>query len=257
MVELRLLTRQIRRAAQIAGLLLGPALLTLLLLSPARAQETLVSIEIVADLQPVPSGEEIEARVLVENVEHLAGFSFTIEFDPKRIEPIEDDVELPPGEQDLGDLPVRALDVGAFLTESERSEGIICARSVARDTDGDGKREAVVVSCVTTGPPLCLDGAPGVSGSGLLARVFFKSKGGGSTDLTLTASTLVLDDIEDCDIDEGGAQQIPHRPVHATVELEGGDGTSATVIGIIVAVVVIAVIAGVGGFLWYRRRAPA
>jgi len=257
MVEQRLLTRQIRRAAQIAGLLFGSALLTLLLLSPARAQETLVRIEIDAPVQPVPSGEEFEARVLVENVEHMAGFSFTIEFDPDRIEPIEDDAELAPAEQLEGDLPVRVLDVGAFLTESERREGIICGRPVARDIDGDGKREALSVSCVTTGPPVCLDGAPGVSGSGLLARVVFKSKGGGSTELRLTDSTLALDDIADCDIDEGGAQQIPHRPEHATVELAGGGGTSAAVIGIIVAVVVIVVIAGVGGFLWYRRRVPA
>jgi hypothetical protein len=256
MVEQRLLTRQIRRAAQIAGLLLGSALITLLLLSPARAQETLVRIEIDAPIQPVPSGEEFEARVLVENVEHLAGFSFTIEFDPNRIEPIEDDVELAPAEQVEGDLPVRVLDVGAFLTESERSDGIICGRPVARDIDGDGKREVLAVSCVTTGPPVCLDGAPGVSGSGLLARVVFKSKGGGSTELRLAASTLALDDIADCDVDEGGAQQIPHRPEHATVELAGGDGISAAVVGIIVAIVVV-VIAGAGGFLWYRRRAPA
>lgn len=263
MVEQRTTIGAIRCVARISGLLLASAFLTFLLLSPTRAQETLVRIEIDSPIEPVPTGEEFEARVLVEDVDHLAGFSFTLEYDPERVEPVEEEAPAAPGELvsdeglDDDDIPVRVLDIGAFLIESERQEGIICGRPVAKDLNGDGKRESVVVSCVTTGPPLCLGGEPGMSGSGLLGRVVFKAKGGGATTLKFANTSLVLDDIEECNVEERGAEQIPHRAEDASVQLEGGDGTSGAVIGIIVGVgvVVVVIVGGLGGFLWYRRRA--
>ena len=204
-----------QRAGRLAALLLASAALALLL-SPARAQEALVRIQIDAPEEPVPAGEEFEAQVLVEDVEHLAGFGFTIEYDPKRVSPVSEEGEegtppATPGEGlGPGDRPVRILDVGAFLTESERREGLICGRPVASEGDEDGARGTVAVSCVTTGPPVCLGGLPGVSGSGLLARVVFEAKGGGSTTLKLTDTTLVFDDILGCDVENRSAESIGH-----------------------------------------------
>ena len=257
MEEQRSTPCMIRRAALLAGLLFGSALLSVLLFSPVRAQEALLRVEIDAPIQPVPKGEEFEARVLVEDVGHLAGFSFTLAYDPKRVEPVRDEGEIPLDEQVEGDeVPVRVLDVGSFLMESERGEGMICSRSVARDSDGDGKRDAVAVSCVTTGPPVCLDGVPGVSGSGLLARVVFRAKGGGDTTIRLASSTLALDDLPDCDLEGLGAAEIAHRTEEASVELAGG-GLSGAVIAIIAVVVAVVIIGGAGGFLFYRRRTAA
>lgn len=256
MEQQRTTTRGRRRGGQLVGLLLISALMALFLLSPVRAQETLVRIEIDAPVEPVPKGEEFGVLVQVEDVQHLAGFDFTIEYDPKRLQPLEQEapqegtpeatpvVEVIDGDR----VAVRGSGIGEFLTTSERREGLVCSDPFAEDNK-------ITVSCVTTGPPLCLEGLSGASGSGLLGRVLFKSKGGGSTTLELVKTTLVLDDVQPCDPAEFIVQEIPHRREGASVELIGGDGPPWLIIGPSIGVGVLLLLGGgLAGFRWYRRR---
>jgi len=217
--------------------------------TPEPTTNTILRIDIVTEKEPVPKGDEFEAQVKVENVEHLAAFDFTMSYEPKRLEPVEQEIT-ESGDAREGVIGARVLDVGQFLGTSARGEGMVCD-----DPKADLDNHAVTVSCVTTGPPVCFDGPAGASGSGLLGRVIFKSKGGGTTKLTLSSSTLVLDDVEPCDPDEGAPQSIPHSRIDATVELEKS-GPPWLLIGIIVALVVLG-LAGGGYLYWYRRRAAA
>jgi hypothetical protein len=79
--------RAVGRAGRPLGLLLFSALLAFFLLSQAQAQQTVVRLQI-EGVQPVESGDEFQAAVLVDNVEHLAGFDFTIGYDPERVKPV-------------------------------------------------------------------------------------------------------------------------------------------------------------------------
>lgn len=178
--------------------------------------------------EPLQNGVEFEVRVLVENVERLGGAGFTIRYDPDRL-----DFD-------------RIDDRGQFLATGERQD-ISCE-------EPETGEDTVTVDCITFGPPVCAGGLPGASGSGLLGRVFFTSKGGGATQLELTKTTLVLDDIEPCD-EEGATISIPHnRGDPITVDLVGGDEFPWLIVGIIIGVVAVLLIGGVGGFLWYRRQ---
>jgi len=274
-----------RRIAQLLGLVVLSLLPAFLLLSPVAAQRTpeivpgeggeatqetpviapqesldvsLIRLEVDAPEEPIPKGEEIEVTVLVEEVEHLAAFGFRIQYDPKRLEPVQRALpdEGTPGATPVGGLTagegtvVSARDVGAFLATSERQEGIICPDP---SVVAKGK---VLVSCVTVGLPLCMDGPPGASGSGVLGRVLFKSKGGGITTLELTDTSLASDDLEPCDLDPdiGQLPAIPHRVEGATIELAETGGIPWVIIAPVVGVVVVVIIAGgVGGFVWSRR----
>jgi hypothetical protein len=226
--------------------------------SPQEGEGPLIRLEVDAPEEPIPKGEEIEVAVLVEDVEHLASFAFAIRYDPKRLEPVERDLpengtpRATPveGLDDDGETVVSVRDTGAFLATSERADGLICFDPVVSD------REKVLVSCVTAGLPLCLDGLAGASGSGVLGRVLFESKGGGVATLELTDTMLVLDDVVPCDPDPdvGQAQEIAHRVEGAAIELASGDGIPWVIVGPVIAVVVVLVIGGgVGGFIWSRR----
>ncbi len=249
MRQQHIIARGTRGAGRLGGLLLVSTLLALALLSQAQAQETVVRIEIDAPEQPVPAGEEFEARVVVENVEHLAGFDFTIRYDPDRVRPAEEEPSQeapPPG----GFINVRVLDVGQFITANGQRQDMICD-----DPKADEAQSTVTVSCVTVGPPLCLGGESGASGSGVLGRAVFESRGGGNTTLELTKTTLVLDDVIDCDPEVFTTQQIQHRREDATVELRGGGGGAPWVaIGAGIGVGALLLIGGLAGFAAYRRR---
>jgi hypothetical protein len=268
--------RVMRRMGQLVGLVALSVLPALFLFSSVGAQETptmtpengveptaqaptdaaVLRLEVDAAEQPIPKGDEFEVTVLVDNVEHLAAFGLSIQYDPKRLEPVERELpeEATPlptslgSETDGGGTLVSARDVGAFLADSERGEGMICP-------DPSAKNGEVVLSCVTIGPPVCLDGLAGASGSGVLGRVLFKSKGGGTTTLGLANTSLALDDAEPCD--PAGLLQppvVPHQVEGATIELAETGGIPWMIVGPIIAVVVIVVIGGgVGGFLWSRR----
>lgn len=238
-----------RRAGQLVLLVGGAVLLALSTVFAVGAQETpgipeeilpktpepteevvsdtVVRIEIDAPADPVPEGEEFEAQVLVENVEHLAGFDFTIEYDPERV------------------TYERLDDLAAFLESGERET--LCGDPINRDN-------TVIGFCTTINAPVCLGGPPGPNGSGLLGRVVFKSKGGGDTTLKLTKTTLALDDLQPCD-PESPVQAIAHRREDASVNLVGGGGFPWLIVGPILGVAALLVGGGLAGFMWYRRRA--
>lgn len=191
----------VRRAGRPVGLLLFSALLAFFLLSQAQAQQTVVRIQI-EGVQPVESGDQFQATVLVENVEHLAGFDFSIGYDPERVKPVETGAS--------GDTPlpenvvlIEAVDVGQVITQNGERQDMICDTPKA-----DSSQSTATVSCVTVGPPLCLGGDAGASGSGVLGRVVFESKGGGLTTLEITSSTLVLDDYDICQVQVAGTTDV-------------------------------------------------
>jgi hypothetical protein len=186
-------------------------------------------IEVHGPPQPIADGEQFEVQVLVENVEHLAAFEFTIAYDPDRVS------------------YERVEDQGEVLSSSQRGQNASCPDATA----GAG---TVTVLCSTLGPPVCLGGVPGAAGSGLLATMFFKSKGGSTTMLDLRETTLVLDDIQPCDPDTGLTQAIEHSAAGASVELEGNGNSYVLLASISAAVAVVLVSASFAGFLWYRRR---
>lgn len=278
----------ILRLNRLAGLLTLALVGALLLLTPARAQETpaasppaeatpgatpgttpgstpgatsgeaVLRIEIVAPEVPVPVGDIIQARVVAENVEHLAGFSLFIAYDSDKLRPLEledggggtpaEGAEGPTGVNTEG-VPVQSDQVGAFVEGSGRGQSLFCpppAEQAGR----------VSVICITNEAPVCLGGPAGASGSGVLAVIPFESKGGGVTSLGLTESTLALDDWADpCDPGVSSAEPILHTVQGASVELAPKDSASMLIIIIIVVAVVLAVATGGAfGYRWYRQR---
>ena len=234
-----------RRVLQLLGLLLLASLASLLLLTSAQAQITpeegtatpepdtdvLMRMEVDQPAEPLEEGQEFAARVMLDNVEHMAAFDFTIGFDPDKVS------------------FERVEDQGELLKTGQRQE-IDCP-------DLGTAEDSVSVNCITFGPPVCLGGDAGASGSGLLGTVFFTSKGSGDATLELTMTTLALDDLQPCD-ETGQAQAIPHRRGDkVTVALAGGGGSSMVLIGGIIGAVAVVVVLGAGGFLWYRRRSAA
>ncbi|MBI4571163.1 MAG: hypothetical protein HY723_04380 [Chloroflexi bacterium] len=224
-------------------MLLFSALLAFFLLSQAQAQQTVVRLQVDGS-QPVESGDTFRLTVLVENVEHVAAFAAVIGYDPDRLEPVKDPEGISPGE---GMVPVLVEDLGQFIMENGERQSMICRPSLA-----DTATYTITITCNTAEAPLCLGGPPGASGSGVLGRVVFESKGGGLTTLELTDAQLVLDDlVSDC----SNTLEIEHTREDATVELIGGGGGSNTVV-IVVAVGVGAavIIIALAGVAWYRRR---
>ena len=192
-------------------------------------QEEPALVKIVAPVEPVEAGEEFAVELLIENVEHLSAFDFTISYDP----------ELMSYE--------RVEDAGLFLATGEREE-ITCPEA----TVAEGRLN---VFCVTRVLGAYCQGAPaGASGSGLLARVFFKASGEGEARLELSdPTTLALDDINPCDLNLN-IPEIPHTRQNASVELLGGDDSFPwLIVGPGIGVVALLVIVG-GIGLRLRRR---
>lgn len=197
------------------------------------AQETPARIRVVVPEGSVDVGDEFEVQVLAENVENLASFDFAISFDPGLMSFL------------------RANDIGELLATGERQ--MICSDPMVRE-------RTLFISCITPGPPFCLGGEAGASGSGLLARVVFRAEQEGSSRLELTDPTdLLLDDLDPCDPNIGRAVEIPfRRGPEVSVELGGGGGgISGALIGVIVGIVAVVLVGAAGGLLWYRRRGAA
>lgn len=227
---------------------------------PTPGPDVLTTVRVTVNpaIQPIPEGDEFEVQVSVEQVEHLAGFQFAIGFDPELIEPVlasesttPTDATAPEGTPVQGANTIKTENLGEFLKSSGR-ENILCSPAVVEE----GR---ALVTCSLLGPPVCAGGEPGVSGDGLLGSLFFKSKGGGTTEITVADSDLVLDNIaEPCDIaEEADIEVIPiqHRRENTTIELEASDSNSGLVIGIVVGVIVALVVVGGGtAYLFYRRR---
>jgi hypothetical protein len=189
-------------------------------------QEEPALVKIDAPTEPVAAGEEFTVELLVENVEHLSAFDFTISYDPELLS------------------YERVEDEGQFLATGER-EDITCPEAISREGE-------LIVFCVTPDLPFCMGGPSGASGSGLLARVFFKARGEGVAMLELSdPTTLALDDINPCDSNLN-TPPIPHTRQNASVELLGGGGFPWLIVGPIIGVVALLVIGGIG--LRLRRR---
>lgn len=266
-----------RPMSRLASVLAGFAIAAFLLLTPVSAQETpeatetlepappgspLVRIEVDADVQPVHSGDEFEVRVVVDNVEHLGSFGFHLVYDSDRVEPVRADGEEVPTDQPDDALPDQTVDpiagdiqvkgeLGELLSTGDR--GLVCAGPMIRRTD-PGKVFAV---CASPSPPVCLGGPDGVSGSGILGKVVFESKGGDMTSFSLSSLDLVADDVDpSCDPEELTPLVIPHEQGGAVVvTLSGGGGISTLLLVAIIAIIVIVVLVGtVAAFMWYQRR---
>lgn len=239
----------VRRAGRPLGLFLFSGLLAFFLLSQAQAQQTVVRLR-VDGVQPVKSGDTFRLTVLVDNVEHLAAFDVTVGYDPQRLKPVPAQ-RTDGGATNLGEgrSPVSVVDEGKFLKENGERSNVVCSGGVGNDA-----AKTVTVFCNTVDAPLCLGGGAGASGSGVLASIEFKSKGGGPTALEITDSTLVLDDVNPCDPTDFSAQKIEHTRQDATVELIGGGGGGYTVVIVVAAGVGAAVVIALAGLAWYRRR---
>ncbi len=228
--------------------------------TPGPDVTTVVRLSVLDTLkQPVPKGDEIEVQVSVEDVEHLAGFEFTITYDSERIEPVIVSGEEAPATGQAG-TPVRGdegsvktANLGQVLLSGGRTrDDILCS-------DPQEQASTVLAACNILAAPVCAGGDPGVSGDGLLASVFFTSKGGGLTTLEISKSNLVLDDVAPpCPVSEEDdfvVQAIPHRTEGTvTIELAKDNGPSGVLIGVIVAIVVALVVVGGAAYLFYRRQ---
>lgn len=224
--------------------------------TPDLSITTVVRIEVDPQTAPIKRGAQFEARVMVDNVDHLAGFQYSISYDPKRLEPVKaSGAANTPGVTPVLSIPGNAVEgrgLGDFLSTSARAGGMYCSGPADQDSK-------ISATCVTNDAPVCLGGPAGPSGSGLLGAVTFKSKGGGRTTLALVKSELVRDDVDPpCDPNDPNFQVslIPNRQQNADVELEAstGGGSNTMLIVIIVVVIAIAAGAGAGGFFWYRNR---
>lgn len=266
--------------SRLASVLAGFAIVAFLLLTPVSAQETpeatetqesappgspVVRIEVDAEVQPVHSGDEFEVRIVVDNVEHLGSFGFHLVYDADRVEPVRADGEEIPTDQPDDVLPGQTVDpvagdtrvmgeLGEFLSTGDR--GLVCAGPMIRRTD-PGKVFAV---CASPSPPVCLGGPVGVSGSGILGKVVFKSKGGDMTSFSLSSLDLIADDVDPaCDPDVLAPIVIPHEQGGAVVvTLSGGGGISTLLLVAIIAIIVIVGLVGsVAAFMWYQRRSAS
>ena len=173
--------------------------------TPDASIKTLVRIEVDPQTEPIPKGTEFEARVMIDNVDHLAAFSFTISYDPKRLKPVTaEEAQQTPEENSIpgtGAPVAKTRGLGDFLTTSDRNKtsGMICGA-----TEVNQDESTITGICNTLGAPICLGGVAGASGSGLLGAVYFKSKGGGTTTITLAGAGLTLDDYETCQVQVAG-----------------------------------------------------
>ena len=182
-----------------------------------------------APVEPIEAGEEFAVEVLVENVEHLAAFEFVIVYDP-----------------DLMTYQ-RIADEGQFLATGER-ENVTCPEATSPEN-------SVYIFCVTNHQSYCVGGPAGVSGSGLLARVFFKARSGGVAMLELSdPTTLALDDFSPCDLNFD-IPEIPHTRQGVSVELLGGSGLPWLIVGPVIGVAALVLIGGgFAGLRQYRGR---
>lgn len=156
------------------------------------SQEDGTRLRLSVSEQAIPVGEELIVEALVEDVGHLAGFRYTVEFDSDQIR------------------FVRVEETATFLASGER-EAVTCEEPAVSEN-------AVVVSCVALAPPVCAGGPAGVSGDGLLGRLVFEAVAPSVDEtLVLTDSRLILDDVDPCEEAEERMEEIPHSTEDASV----------------------------------------
>ena len=136
---------------------------------------------------PVDVGDEIVVEIRVEDVEHLAAFDFELSFD------------------DAALSIVRFEDLGAFLDTGSRGHPI-CYPGPDDELDVYPR----TATCATVGVPVCMGGASGPSGAGTLGRAVFRAERAGTASIQLSRSTLVWDDVFNCDPSRLDPVRIPH-----------------------------------------------
>jgi hypothetical protein len=235
------------------------------------ATDTVLRVE--APEGPFAEGDQFDVQLVIENVDHLASIDAYIGYDSSQLrlvsgqmEPffLDGEREAQCGESPNGwvvlsgstsQIETALGEIQGVVTQPDDEGGTVTAWFPASETDkaleaGDVEETRVLVNCVSVGPPLSQGGSPGVSGSGTLATVTFEAIGGGTAQLQLTDTALVLDDLDAND----AVQTIPHETQSASVELEGdgGDGGSSWLVIAVAAGVAVALVF-VGGLVLLRR----
>lgn len=188
-----------------------------------EVQQTPAIVRAVGPSDAVGKGEEFEVEVRVENVQHLASFSFVLAFPQDRA------------------TFLRAEQVGAFLGTGERQ--MTCSDPTVIARQGE---TGLTLLCATANPPFCLGGPSGPSGSGLLVRATFRAADEGDIKFNFLDSTLILDDLQPCDVDAAQATEIPHRNVGVTVRVQSGGASWVPMAAIVAGAVALLAAAGGG-----------
>ena len=136
-----------------------------------EADVPILSVETAGET--IRAGETFLAEVVVERVEHLAGFSFGLRYCTDSIEFVD----------------ARG---GPFLTSGSRRDRI-CSDPNINQLPGNNAR--LMFECRTLGPPVSSGGETGAEGSGVVAVLQFMALEPGTTALLLVSSTLVADDL--------------------------------------------------------------
>ena len=219
-----------------AGLMAATAIVGFsALTSAASAQSGEAVVKVVAPLEEVDKGDIVTLDVVVENVENLGGFQFTLIYDEDllRFDPKPDDApEDEPG-------PFRK---GAFVAD----QSIQCNEPRTESEDG---KSILYINCVT------LSTGEGLEGSGTLGTIDLVTTGAGTIDIELGRLKLVA-------LNET-ADTIPSTGQHATVTVTGSDDSGiewmiwGPVIGVAVLLFAGAVAYGASRRASNRRSAPA
>lgn len=216
-------------------------LLVLAALGTASAQEAKPRVLVEApgnEIEIKEGGQNFQVNILVENVENLAAFQFSLSYDPSILKFVE-------------------VKEGTFLGSGAREPKCLDPRVEPGDP------EVLRFNCVTMGSPVSLGGPAGPSGSGLLATVTFSPVGGGTAALDLVEGRLVAAEINE----EEMPVELETTTQSASVEViplptptpAGGSfglgGVSWFVLGPIIGIGVV-LVAGAAAFTLARRREP-
>ena len=146
-------------------------------------------------IQPTTVTEQgppiISVDVLIAGASGVAAFDLTLRYDNSLLEFVD-------------------REASDFIASSPRGSGLSCPDPVAEGA-------TVNVVCVTTGPPLCLDGLAGASGSGVLATLNFRPLRPGQGELVFVDLKLVGDDFRPCDPETGDVYRLPSTTTDAEV----------------------------------------
>jgi hypothetical protein len=188
------------------------------------AQQTTVSLETPGDKVKLED-PAFTVSLVIDNVENLAGFQFSLEFDATVLE-------------------ATAVEEGPFLGSSGRE--VMCGG--AEVAPGNAS-----LLCVSVGPTVSQGGVAGPDGGGVLAVVNFIAVGEGETALGLRNVSLV-----EAEVDEAGMPiGIAAASVDGTMSVAGGGGFAWVLWGPVIAVgAVLVVSAGAGSIWWFRLRHP-
>ena len=158
----------------------------------------LLSVESASET--IRPGETFVTEVVVERVEHLAGFAFELLYCTDSIEFVD------------------ARD-GPFLTSGSRRDRI-CSDSYVDDLPDNFAR--VTFECRTLGPPVSSGGQTGAEGSGVVAVLRFKALESGPTGLVVDSSTLVADDLNlrSLQPNDHSVVEIPHAKQGLNIDIQ-------------------------------------